>query len=172
MLAVEAEFRTDGVADEGEWNPGTYEETIAAHEAAAVVDVEEGAIELLERAAVLAEAVSGGQVEDPDADHGEDEQAGNPDVASDLIGHPGEEEAHEPGDQDGQNRREDFGVGRVGVRVEHPEDAHHDEQGNDGDQGVSEKPQGFAAKFADGFALGYFEFFGHRLSRASVARSS
>ena len=47
----EAELCADGVADHGERNPGADEEAVAAHEAAAVVDVEEGAPELFDGAA-------------------------------------------------------------------------------------------------------------------------
>ncbi len=106
----------DGVADHGERNPGAEEQAVASHQAAAVIDVEEGAPELFDCAAVLAEAGAGGQVEHPDADDGKENQAGDPDVACDVVAlHAGDEEAADHGDEEGEDRGEELGIGGVGV---------------------------------------------------------
>ncbi len=46
---------------------------------------EEGAPDFFDGAAVFAEAGAGGQVDHPDADDGEDDQAGDPGVDRDLV---------------------------------------------------------------------------------------
>ena len=114
--SLSAEFCADGVADHGEGNPGADEKAVAAHEAAAVVDVEEGAPEFIDGSAFFAEAVAGGQVEHPDADDGEEEQAGDPDVAGDVVLlHLGDDEAADHGDQECDDGAQWFGRGGVGI---------------------------------------------------------
>ena len=138
------------------------EQAVAAHEAAAVLEVEEGAPEFVECAAVLAEAVAGGKVEHPDADDREDEQAGDPDVAGDVVAlRAGDEEADDHGDEEGQGRAEQLGSGGVLVGMAEGDGGDDCDEGKDGDQGVRAKPDGFGTEFADGFALRNFEIFGH-----------
>ena len=155
----EAVVGADGVADEGEWRPGAYGEALTGHEAAAVGDGEEGAPEFVERAAVLAEAVAGGEIEHPDTDGGEHEQAGDPDVTRDVVAlNFGDDEAGDHGYKDDEQRTDFFRAGGFGVGVSdvaHSKDrGDHDEHG---EHGMNGEPKGLAAEVADGFALGNFE---------------
>jgi hypothetical protein len=103
-LGFEAEGGSEGVADHGKGDPCADEDTVPAHEAAAVAEAEEGAPELFDCSAGLAEAVAGGQVEYPDADDGENNDARDPDVAGDIVVvEAGEEEATYHWDQKCQN---------------------------------------------------------------------
>ena len=144
-------------------NPGADEEAVAAHEAGAILDdPEEGAGELGNSAAVLAQAGTGGQVENPDADKRKEEESGDPDVAGGLVGaelHG--DEAAEHGDEQGKRGAEIFGVGGFGIRMGGPKDEHDDEQDEHGDEGVKGVPEGLAAEVAGGFALRDVEVFGH-----------
>ena len=111
-LGVEAEACADGVADHGEWHPGSDEKAVSAHESAAVVDGEEGALELLQCAAGLAEAVAGGQVQNPDAGDGEEDDAGDPDIAcSVVLLDAADDEAAEHWDQEREEGAEQLGRG-------------------------------------------------------------
>ncbi len=82
-LVSEGEPCADGVANHGERNPRADKKAVAAHEAAAVVEAEEGAPEFFGGSAAFAEPVAGGQAEHPDADEREEDEAGDPDVACD-----------------------------------------------------------------------------------------
>lgn len=73
------------VTDHGEWKPGSDEEAVPTHEATAVVEGEEGTPEFFDCSTVFAEAFAGRQVEHPDTDDREDDQAGDPGVGSDIV---------------------------------------------------------------------------------------
>jgi len=108
---------------------------------------------------VLAEAVAGGEVEHPDADGGEHEQAGNPNVARDVVAlNFGDDETGDHGHEDDEQCADFFGADgfRVGVSdVAHGEDrGDHDEHG---EHGVNCEPESLVAEVANGFALGNFE---------------
>ena len=119
-----------------------------------MADIEEGAPEFFDGAAVLAETVAGGQVEHPDTDDGEQEQAGDPDVAGYvvLLG-AGDEEAANHGDDEGEQGAEDLGKGGVGVGVGKRHRADGEGEHKHCERRVREEPEGFAAKVSERFVL-------------------
>ena len=73
---------------------GPYTVTITGHQTAAIAERKEGSPEFFDGATMFAKAVAGGQVEHPHADYGEEQQARNPDVASNyVLLHLGDDEA-------------------------------------------------------------------------------
>lgn len=106
-LRFDCEFCAECIADHGERYPCAGEQAVAAHEAAASIEGKEGAPDLLGCAAVLAEAVAGRQVKHADADDGEKDQAGHPDVGCDIVVMDArQEEAADRGDEKGKDRAE------------------------------------------------------------------
>jgi hypothetical protein len=149
-LFCEAEAGADSVADHGERNPGAEEQAITGHEATSMIDGEKGAPELIDCAAVFAETGAGGQVEHPDADDGEENQARDPYVACNFVAlHAGDEEAAYHGYEEGEDCGEEFGSGGVSIGAVHRHDAHDETKDGEGKEGVGEEPERLAAQFAD-----------------------
>jgi len=127
-----------------------------------VLDIEKGTPELLDGSTVFAETVAGGKIKNPDADYGEDDQAGDPNIAGDVIlAAAGDEEAADHGNDEGQGRCEKLRVEGFGIRVVHRhanDDRAEHEQGN---EGMGEEPSGLAAEVADGFSLRDVLWSGH-----------
>jgi len=151
---LESELRADGVADHGERYPRAYQEAVAAHEAAAVGEGEEGAPELFEGAAALAEAVAGGQIEHPDANDGEGDYAGDPDVGCDVVVmDAGEKEAADHRDEEGTDGSEQLRRRGVWVGMVQGHGANGDREQDDSNERMSQEPESLAAKFAHGFIV-------------------
>ena len=90
--------------------PGTDEEAVPTHESAAMTEGEEGSPELFDGPAVFAETFAGGQVEHPDTDEREDDQAGDPGVGRDIVLLQASYDcAAEHGNKCGHNRGENLG---------------------------------------------------------------
>jgi len=142
-----------------------------------VVDVEEGAPEFFCGAAGLAEAGAGGQIEHPDADRGEEQQAGDPDMAGDLgvfaiALSAGDEEAGDQGYEEGERSGEDLGRCGVGVGMGEGNDAPDSGEEEDREERVEGKPECVAYEVADAFVRRGFEFlglsgYGHAVVRVS-----
>ncbi len=119
-----------------------------------MVEGEEGAPELFDCAAALAEPVACRKVEDPDADDREDDQSGDPDVTRDVVVLDSrEDKAAEHRKQAGEEGCQEFGGGRIGVRVVEGHDADDDCEQSEGDEGVREKRDRLAAEVAERFIL-------------------
>ena len=124
--------------------------------------VEEGAGELLDGSALLAETVAGGEVDDPDAGEREEDASGDPDEAGDGVWTAfGDDEAADHGDEEGEDGADDLGTGGVDVRAGEGDGEDHEGEQGDGGEGVDEEPERLAAEIAGGFALGEFELFCH-----------
>lgn len=118
-------------------------------------DIEEGAPKLLDGATVFAETVASGQVEDPDADDGEEKQTRDPDVAGYviLLG-AGDDEAAEHGNHESEEGAEYLGQRGVGVWVGERHCADGQGEYKHGESRMRKEPEGFAAKVCKRFILG------------------
>lgn len=106
---------TDGVTDHGERDPRANQQAVTAHEAAAMVEGEEGAPKLFNSSAGFAETFAGGQVEDTDAGDGEDDQARDPRVACNVaLVDASQEEAADHWGQEGKDGPELLGCRESG----------------------------------------------------------
>ena len=107
---------------------------------------------------MLAETGAGGQIENPDADCGEHQEAGDPDVTGNVIAlYFGDGEADKHGQHENQQGADFLGHGCIWIRME---EAHHRDGGDhddDGDERVDGEPHRLAAEVPDGFAWGNFE---------------
>jgi hypothetical protein len=152
VLGFEAESGADGVTDRRERYPGAYQHAVSAHQAAAVGEGKEGAPEFFNRSACLAKAVAGGQVEHPDADYGEDDEAGDPHVTGDVVLLVvGDEEAAKHRHEKDEDRAEQLWRDCLGVGVVKRHGADDKDEEDDRDKRVGEKPERLAAELADRF---------------------
>ena len=107
---------------------------------------------------MLAEAGAGGEIENPDADCGEHQEARDPDVTGDVVAlYFGDDETNQHGQQENQQCADFFRLGCVGIRMReaHPEDGgDHD---GDRDDRVDGEPHSLAAEVPDGLARGNFK---------------
>ena len=119
-----------------------------------MVDGEEGAAKFFHGSAALAEAVSGGQVQHPDAGDGEDYDAGDPDVAGCIVLlDAGDDEATKHRHQEGQEGAEQLWRCGVRVRMIEPDDGDDEGQQDEREKRVGEEPEGLAGEVADRFIL-------------------
>jgi hypothetical protein len=170
-LGFQPKLCADGVADHGERCPCAYQQAVATHEAAAVADIKEGAPEFFHGSALLAETVAGGQVEHPDADDGEEEKAGDPDVACNVVLLDArDKEAADHGNQEGEDGADDLGWQRVGIRVGEGHAADGDGENKHREKGVGEEPERLATEVAEGLALRNVLPDGHSVSKVSLLR--
>ena len=123
---------------------------------------EEGAPELFDGAAVFAEAGAGRQVDHPDADDGEDDQAGDPGADRDVVAvNASKEEAADHRSQKSKDRAEQFGLRRVGVGVVERHDSDDNGEQDEGNEGVGEEPESLAREVARSFILQDVTFVRH-----------
>jgi hypothetical protein len=154
MSDFEGELCADSVADHGERCPGADQRTIAADEAAAVAEAEEGAPDFFDGATVFAQAGSGGQIQYPDADDRKDDQAGDPGVdRSGVVVDAGEQKAADHRGQKSERGGEQLGCRGVGVGVVERHDSDDDGEQDEGDEGVGEKPESLAREVGRSFVL-------------------
>ena len=127
-----------------------------------MLEGEEGTPKFFGCAAVLAETVTGRQVEHSDADDGEKGQAGDPDVGCDVVVvDAGEEKAADHGDEKGKDSAELLWRRRVGIGMVERHDTDGDGEKDDGHEGMDEQQECLAAQVAHGLVLRDVSIVGH-----------
>ena len=95
-----------------------------------------------------------GRSSDPDAGDGEDHEAGDPDVACDVVAMSAcEDEAAEHRNEECENGADHLGSGGIGVGVVQGHDADGENQQQEGNDGVRDEPGGLAGQVAERFVL-------------------
>jgi hypothetical protein len=136
-----------------------------------VAEGEEGAPDLLDRSAGFAETVAGGQVQDADADDGEEDHAGDPGVGCDAAAMDTcQEEGPDQRNDKRENGGEQLGCRGVGVGVIQGHNTNDDGEKNQGNESVRKEQEGFAGQVAHGLVSRDVLFDGHGCSSKGYSK--
>lgn len=116
-------------------------------------DVKEGAPEFLGAGAVITEAGAGGEVEYPEAEDGEEEDAGDPDVAGCVVLlEAGNQIAAGEREYEGQDGGQELGGVGVGVGLGDGDRCKGEAEDQEGHRGVGGEPEDLSEQVRDRFA--------------------